>query len=692
MSEELTQTEALSPEIQDVMRSLVSAIRAVKLYPSNNPVYSQSVKRSYDALARFLTASPEYSVGVQKMNFTYQRNPVGKDAQLNKAIAQDLYIKGLREIVFSAGLTEEELLDFYRVLALSPEELAIKNGISSILWARASSHIKVTESGLDEVIKTIAETESGAIAARSVRNTEPNIDDNADITGKTLVLGDLISDPSGFGSSLLELAKQTRAEHESVEDRLFTLYQEAGHNIRKEQPSQIEALFEGLAKSAMSLEQPYRDGLIGGKLYGDMDSDLAAEQDPEFGNQLPNVFQEIQTGRFSNAWTVQQVATLLKKSSSKKILPSMPPVSAASLAVVPIPGDLNDIVLQLSEYTPEEMVELKTVSDAGMEKDILESSTRTLINLIPVVKNPLHSEPSEQELTFFYGIVHQLSELLTYLVSKKEYGQAAKIIRMFQTPVEPAFKTRMAEALQKARSKTAIVGAIRELRKSPKISPEYANAYEYISLLERETTEVLLELMAQEKDRSARIFYLDLVKDIGKNQIALLGERLSDGRWYFVRNVVSILSESKTDQAVLLLRRAADHVNVKIRQEVIKALFMIGGKKAVSVLAKFLRDQNEDVQITAIRAFGDFSGIGAEESSPLVEYLKGRGLKKKEQELTLEAIRALGKIGGSDAAEFLKSYMKIRWWKSRKLQWELREAAYKSMEEISGREGNVGRS
>jgi hypothetical protein len=373
-------------------------------------------------------------------------------------------------------------------------------------------------------------------------------------------------------------------------------------------------------------------------------------------------------------------------------LPSMPPVSAASLAVVPIPGDLNDIVLQLSEYTPEEMVELKTVSDAGMEKDILESSTRTLINLIPVVKNPLHSEPSEQELTFFYGIVHQLSELLTYLVSKKEYGQAAKIIRMFQTPVEPAFKTRMAEALQKARSKTAIVGAIRELRKSPKISPEYANAYEYISLLERETTEVLLELMAQEKDRSARIFYLDLVKDIGKNQIALLGERLSDGRWYFVRNVVSILSESKTDQAVLLLRRAADHVNVKIRQEVIKALFMIGGKKAVSVLAKFLRDQNEDVQITAIRAFGDFSGIGAEESSPLVEYLKGRGLKKKEQELTLEAIRALGKIGGSDAAEFLKSYMKIRWWKSRKLQWELREAAYKSMEEISGREGNVGRS
>ncbi len=370
----------------------------------------------------------------------------------------------------------------------------------------------------------------------------------------------------------------------------------------------------------------------------------------------------------------------------------MPPVSAASLAAVPIPDDLNDIVRQLSEYTPEEMIELKTLSDAGMEKDILESSIRTLINLIPVVKNPAHAEPSDPEHKFFYGIVHQLDELLTYLVSKKEYGQAAKIIRAYQMPVEPVFKPRMTEALRKAGSKTDIAAAIRELRKHQKNSPEYANAYAYISLLERETTEVLLELMAQENDRSARIFYLDLVKNVGKNQIALLGERLSDGRWYFVRNIVSILSESKTDHAVVLLRRAADHANVKIRQEVIKALFMIGGKKAAGVLAKFLQDQNKDVQITAIRAFGDFPGIGAEESVPLVEYLNGRGVKKREQELTLEAIRALGRIGGSDASEFLKSYTKIRWWKSRKLQWVLREAAYRSMEEISRRQGDVGRS
>jgi len=695
MPEELRQAEALSPEIQDVMRNLVSAIRAVKLYPPNNPVYAQSVKKSYEALSRFLAEAPEYNVGVQKINFTYRHTPIGKDAQLNKAIAQDLYAKGIREIIFSAGLTEQELMDFCRALALSAEELAIKSGISSILWEKTASHIKVTESGLDEIITTMADSRWESTApATSSGGAQPDKEKEkkkAEMPSKTLVLGDLLSDPSGFGSSMLELAKETKADHESVEDRLFTLYQEAGHKIRQEQPSQIEALFEGLAKSAMSLEKPYREGLIGGKLYGDMDADLAKEEEPELGNQLPNVLQEIQTGRFSNTWTVQQVASLLKKSSSKKIEPSMPPVSAASLVAVPIPVELNDMARQLSEYSPEEMVELKALGDAGMEKDIVDGAIRTLINLIPIVKNPQHAEPSEQEINFFSGIVHQLEDLLSYLLSKKEYEQAAKIIRAFQIPVAPAFKPRMAEALKKTGSKTTIAAAIGELRKNSKNSLAYENAYAYVSILERETTEVLLELMAEENDRSARIFYLDLVKDLGKNQITLLGERLSDGRWYFVRNIVSILADSKTEQAVALLRRAADHANVKIRQEVIKALFSIGGKKAASVLAKFLRDRDEDVQITAIRAYADFPGIGAEESAPLVAYLDGRELKKKEQELTLEAIKALGKIGGRDAMEFLKSYTRVRWWKPRKLQRELRDAANKSMEEISRRQGNGGK-
>jgi HEAT repeat protein len=228
------------------------------------------------------------------------------------------------------------------------------------------------------------------------------------------------------------------------------------------------------------------------------------------------------------------------------------------------------------------------------------------------------------------------------------------------------------------------------MRKHPKRSSEYQSAYTYVAASEREATEVLLELLAEERDRSARLFYLDLVKNLSKNQIALLGEHLIDGRWYFVRNIVSILGESKADQAIAFLRKAADHENVRIRQEVIKGLTSIGGKKAAGVLAKFLRDKDADVQIMAIRAFADIQGIGAEEVQPVVAFLEERPLKKKDLDLTLEAINVLGKTGGRDAAGVLKGYDRIRWWKPRKLQMQLKEAALRAVEDITRRKTDGG--
>jgi len=697
MRKDIGQEELLTPEVHDVMRSLVSAIRTVKIYPPNNPVYFQSIKKSFELLEHFLTTAPEYSVGVQKTNFTYRHMPVGKEAQLNKAIAQDLFAKGIREIVLSAGVTEAELLELCRALALSSEDLAMKNGISSILWEKGADHIKVTEAGLDEIITT--KMSKGLMDKNSTGNTatmEATVPSAAKkekvFFGRTLVLGELISDPSGFAFSMLELAKRTHAEHESVEDRLYALYQEAGCKIEAEHAGQSDAMFEGLAKSVLSLEPNFRDALVAGKLYKDLDTEMAAEQQPEAEQQLPSALHEIQAGRFSHAWTVQQVSTLLKKSTSKKALPSVPSLSPAEVEAEPVSTDLIGIAREMAEYSPEEMERLKILGEAGMESDIFQATLHTFICLLPLAKNPVHSVPDEKELVRFSSVVRQLEDMMNFFLKEKDYDRALSIIQAFHRPVDPAFQPRLKEALKKTGSKSVVITAIGELKKHPKDSREYQSAYDYISKLEREATEVLLELMAEEQDRTARIFYVDLLKDVGKNQITLLGELLSDGRWYFVRNIVSILGESKADQALLFLRRASDHENVRIRQEVIKGLLTIGGKKAASVLAKLLRDRDADIQMTAIRAYGDFPGIGAEESKPLIEFLEDRSLRMKEQELTIEAIKTLGKIGGRDAREFLKRYDIIRWWKPWKLQKQIKAAAEQAGEEISRRQGDGGRT
>jgi hypothetical protein len=686
MPEDIKQPDLLSPEVQEVMRNLITAMRVVKLYPPNNPIYSQTVKKAYEVLARFLETAPEYDVGVLKASFAYMQTPIGKDAQLNKAIAQDLFTKGIRHITFSTGVTEKEMLDLLQALALSTEEMAMKSGVSSILWEKDVTNVKVTEAGLDEVITTNA---AGAMVDDHTKlrseADDPEATAKAARAARTLVLGDLLTDPASFGAAMVALAEKTRGEHETIEDRLLTLYQEAGRKIQEGTPEQQEVLFTGLAQSALSLKPPLREALIAGKLYANMDAENVEERKAELAEEMPDVYHEVVTGRFSNAWTVQQIAVLLKQSTTKKIAKPAPPSSPSELTAVPFPPEIVEIAKEMAEYTAEEMETLKAMSSVGMESDIIEAAVRTLISLIPHVKNPHHADPDDEEISSFSDIIKQLEEMLNYLLNKKNYAAALLIANTFRSSVDPAFMPRMAEALKKSSSRKIIATAINDLRGFTKDSPDYVAAYAYLSALDQETTAVLVELLATDADKHSRIFLLNLLKDIGKNQITMLGEYLSDDRWYLVRNVVNVLSETKDDQALVFLEKAADHKNAKIRQEVAKGLITIGGRKSAGILARFLKDRDETLQKIAIHGFVEIKGINAEDVKPLIEYLQGRTINKKEHDLTLEAIRAVGKVGGPDGEAVLNGYTRVRWWKPRKMQVELRVAAKRAMTEITRR-------
>ncbi len=694
MAKEAAHQDALSPEIQDVMRSLITAIRAVKLYPPNNPIYSQSVSKACELLSHFFETAPEYQVGVHKTFFTYGTTPFGKDAALNKAIAQDLFAKEIRELAFSEGLLEEELMVLLKALALSSEEMAMKSGVSSVLWEFGATHIKVVESGLDEVITTKTEQGWDQPAKASAEAGGKAGEKKASLfSGRTLVLGTLMADPEGFGASMLELARQTRGENESVEDRLYSLYQEAGQKIRKEHPEESDTLFEGLAQSVLALESNVREGFVAGKLYADLDAELASEQAVDVEEQVPSELQEVQTGRFSNAWTVQHVATLLKKTTAKKSAPPAAAFDPALVVVTPVPADITEkIAPELAVYTPEEMETLKAMSGVGMESDIIQMAVRTLIFLIPLVKNPHRPVSEEQEVKLFSGVVRQLEELLGYLQKKKNYELAAIIIRAFHSAVAPAFKARMTEALKKTASKSAVADMIAEMRKRKPDSAEYAAAYLYLKTLDRAGTLLLLDLLAEERDRDARLFLLDILKDMGKNQVALVGEQLSDRRWFVVRNAVRILGDTKAEQALAFLHKVADHKDARIREEIISALINIGGRKAAGLLARYLKDKDHNLQVLALRGLGELQGLGDTEARYVMDFAELRPLKRRELELILDAIAVLGRIGGGESAEFLARYTRVRWWKPRKLQEKLRAAALSAIEAINRRRADAGKT
>jgi hypothetical protein len=689
MPEEVIQPDSLPPEANEIVRTLATAIRIVKLYPPNNPVYSRTVKEAHDILSRFLNKKPEYYLGVQKTFFTWLQTPVGKETDANKPIAQDLFAKGIRDITFCAGLTEEEMLHLFQTLALSKEDIAMKSGVSSILWGKDVSNIKITEAELDGIITT--KTDGGEEGGRRKSRADGTDYKSAMSVGRTLVLDDLLDDPESFSVDMVNLAKRTLREKQTVEDRLIELYLEAARKIQEEHPGESDALFMALAQSIMSLDQSNRQALIAGKLYAGMDLKNVEERKAENEEQLPGKLHEILTARFSYVWEVEQIADLLKKTTTNEIpLITEHPFSPTDLFVMPFSPELDQIAGEISQYTEEEKEALNAMSNTDTESGDTDAFINTLLSLLPLVKNPRHAVPDEMEIARFDSVMRQLEEMLSSLLKKQDYKRVARITNAFNTPIDPAFKPRMLEALRKTSSKNFIASLAADLQNYDKNSSEYISTYSYLSAMEQETTEVLLEMLFSDTGKmtqKARAALLDLLKDIGKNQTEIIGEYLSDDRWFFVSSIIHVLSEIKSDEAVTMLQKAVNNRNVKIRQEVIKGLLSIGGKRAAGILSKFLRDADETVQMAAIRGFTQIKGIKAEDTKPLIKFLEDRSLTKKEQPLTLEAIKALEKAGGTAAEGLLKTYTGFQWWKSWSLQKELKEAAQRAMTEIKRRKG-----
>jgi len=698
MVEPVKQDEPLPPEVQDVMRSMVTAIRAVKLYPANNPVYSQSVKKAFDSLDHYLLTAPHFLLGVQKDSFAFEQTSIAKETQMNKAIAQDLFAKGIREMLFRSGIQEKELLALFEALALSPEELGLRGGIVSILWEKEASHIAVTEATLDDVI--VSSVDDNAARRPVPQSTAPKLDaklEQKELTlggGRTLVLGELMADPRSVGDAMLELAKATRGENETVEDRLHALYKEAGRQIQEQHPGESDALFGGLANSILEMEPHARDHLINGKLYGELDGEQAKTAADSLHEFAPSDLHEIMTGRFTKDWTADQVAILLKRSSQQPTA-AYPPVDPLALEPEPIKPDIEQLARELVEYTPEEMEALRIIGEAGDESDVMQASVRTLLFLLPFVENPHRNSSAEKDVTLFKSIMSQLENMATYLLKIKDFQLAMIILRAFRSvSLPPEFRSRVQEAFRKLSSPEIIDVLISTMRANPKSSPKYEEAFGLLKQFSQDATPILLEALATEQDRSVRLFYLDILKELGREQVGVIAKGLSDHRWYVVRNIINILADCRSEQAVPLLEKVADHKNQQVRQEVIKGLITIGGKKAAAFLARYLKDKDRDMQFTALRALGMVKGVGAAEERELIHFLEQRRITKNrlENEIIHEAMRTLGMIGGQDSVAFLRRYERIRWWRSRKVQEALRDVARDAVAEIGTRLGDARRS
>lgn len=165
-----------------------------------------------------------------------------------------------------------------------------------------------------------------------------------------------------------------------------------------------------------------------------------------------------------------------------------------------------------------------------------------------------------------------------------------------------------------------------------------------------EGVEVLLDLVAGETDRGRRALLLGALRRIVPGYPQIVAARLSDERWYVVRNAVSLLGTTGDPAALPEIAGAARHPSPAVRQEVPAALAAAGGVAAVPDLLGLALGPDEEVRRPAVSALGSL--VGPEPAEALGQV----ALRSGERALRLQALDELaGRPEGREVLRRLRS-------------------------------------
>jgi HEAT repeat protein len=157
----------------------------------------------------------------------------------------------------------------------------------------------------------------------------------------------------------------------------------------------------------------------------------------------------------------------------------------------------------------------------------------------------------------------------------------------------------------------------------------------------------LVRSLVGASDLSARRAYRDALVELDRVGVPLLEDMIGDERWFVVRNMVGILGEIRSADAVEHFARTIRHPDVRVRRETIIALSKFGGEEAVQQLLVGLGDTEPSLRAAAAL------GLGLTKAATAVAPLLKRLGEETDQETAIETIRALGRISDARAVAAL---------------------------------------
>src|SRR3990170_2016961 len=132
----------------DVLQTLSKAIRTLKIYPDTSPLRQKFVTELTGKFNKFLDEYGNLILRVKQTEMFYQGEVVYSHPSKEENIAFRLFGDGIREIIFTKGLEEKEILDFIDAITRDCSKEG-NDDVVTLLWEKDFKNIRhiVVEEG-----------------------------------------------------------------------------------------------------------------------------------------------------------------------------------------------------------------------------------------------------------------------------------------------------------------------------------------------------------------------------------------------------------------------------------------------------------------------------------------------------------------------------------------------------------------
>jgi len=644
--------------LSDAVIELNISRRSVGMYPPEHPIVRTSIERAFEHLQKLFEIRVEITLGIAGDVLIVDEYTLDRRNPVFREFARTLHMKGIAAITFSLGLDQQDLTKLHEFI--SAKDTPVGRELAE-LANKELSHISLSFIDLGNFCFVEGTQRSGAACGNVWEDYVYGLLEGK--LGEGIGMQDILSIPPEAVADMVNATPPEAANNESY-DRVITAY------IRKKTETKIsrEAFTKFFAFIDRLRPEIKRQFL---SMAGSRLSENIGDVEAIIDGMTPENFEKLAELLSENSSIIPATLKNLidKFSSIKKEKPGHFDFFYNDTAV------LHDIELgdEVIKLFGEDHFHSYVGKEYQRELDRMLAVTAEDNNRFIHFRKECDEEAVDKEalgimLELLYEDYLKSEDYLTLITRLSEFvnvfietGRFEEILDTYNTLITQVLTGRFKDAASSIvdyffHSEDCIARLVEAFRLWGRKDRD--GAIRLARALRRSVIPPLLDVLEEEKDASMRKFLISMLEAMGSDVIPLAVQRLSDDRWYVVRNMICIIRDCHGEAQVDKVRKFLRNENINVSMEALRTLLQFNTPDAIPQLRACLQNEDQDVRTHAIRLAGSYR---VKEAVPyLIKYLEKSDLFGIEAYYKTDIVRALGEIGDIKAIETLEKICHAR--------------------------------